>query len=123
MPYTALVLEAESHEVLLSWVRQNHEVPEHFLVKGHHCTVDLKPIAKSMGAEFNGQKHELRVIRFGRLDGIMAVEVETVVPSKNERKHITVCHAPEVKPRASNDIVEWTDIPPFVLHGVVKEVE
>jgi hypothetical protein len=122
MPYTACVLETESHTTLMAWVRQNHEVPETFMIKGHHCTVDLKPIAKSMAADMSGQRHELRVIRFGRLDGIMAVEVETVVPTKNERKHITLCHAPDVKPKASNDITEWTDIEPFVVYGVVQEV-
>jgi hypothetical protein len=90
----------------------------------HHCTVDLKPIAKSMGQSLDGQRHEMKVIRVGRLDGIMAVEVETVVPSKNDRKHITLCcdKVNGWKPKQSNDITEWTDIEPFIVYGVVQEV-
>jgi hypothetical protein len=123
MPYTACVLEQNSRTTLVEWMHSNHEVPEHFEILAHHSTVDLKPIAKSMGCDLNGQRHEMRVVRFGRLDGIMAVEVETVVPSKNDRKHITLCcdKVNGWKPMRSNDIVEWTDIEPFVLYGVVQE--
>jgi hypothetical protein len=120
--YTACVLEAESHSILIGWM-QSYDVPENFLTKGHHVTVDMKPAAKSMAASMMGQRHELKVIRFGRLDGIMAVEVDTVVPSKNERKHITLCHSPEVKPMMSNSITEWVDVEPFILYGVVQEVQ
>jgi hypothetical protein len=122
MPYTACVLEQNSRATLVEWMRSNHEVPEHFEILCHHVTVDLKPISKSMGQSLDGQRHEMKVVRFGRLDGIMAVEVETLVPSKNERKHITLCHAPDVKPMMSNSITEWTEIEPFTLYGIVKEV-
>lgn len=123
MAYTACVLETESHSTLIGWMQQNHTVPDHFTTKGHHVTVDMKSAAKSMAASLVGQRHELKVIRFGRLDGIMAVEVETIVPSKNERKHITLCHAPDVKPMMSNSITEWVDVEPFILYGIVQEVQ
>jgi len=122
MPYTACVLEQNSRATLVEWMRSNHEVPEHFEILCHHVTVDLKPISKSMGQSLDGQRHEMKVVRFGRLDGIMAVEVETLVPSKNERKHITLCHAPDAWPMMSNSITEWTEIEPFTLYGIVKEV-
>jgi len=124
MPYTACVLDESSRTTLVEWMHSTQQPAEHFEVLCHHVTIDLKPIAKSMGAEFNGQRHEMRVVRFGRLDGIMAVEVETVVPSKNDRKHITLCcdKVNGWKPKQSNDIVEWTDIEPFILYGVVQEV-
>lgn len=123
MPYTACVLDESSRTTLVEWMHSTQQPAEHFEVLCHHVTIDLKPIAKSMGAEFNGQRHEMRVVRFGRLDGIMAVEVETLVPSKNARKHITLCcdRVNGWKPMRSNDIVEWTDIEPFVLYGVVQE--
>jgi hypothetical protein len=125
MPYTACVLEESSRTTLVEWMHSTQQPPQHFEVLAHHCTVDLKPIAKSMGAEFNGQRHEMKVIRVGRLDGIMAVEVETLVPSKNTRKHITLCcdRVNGWKPMKSNEITEWTDIEPFTLFGVVKECE
>jgi hypothetical protein len=125
MPYTACVLEDSSRTTLVEWMYSTHLPAEHFEVLCHHCTVDLKPIVKSMGKDFDGQRHEMKVIRFGRLDGIMAVEVETTVPSKNKRKHITLCcdRMNGWKPMRSNDIADWVDIEPFVLYGVVKEVE
>ena len=122
MAYTALVLEEESRKILVKWLDSNHGKPEDWMLKVHHCTIDLKPINKSMAADLDGQRHEMRVVRFGRLDGIMAVEVETIVPSKNKRKHITLCHAKDVKPMMSNSIEEWHTIEPFVVFGVVKEV-
>ena len=124
MPYTACVLEETSRTTLVEWMHSTQKPAEHFEVLCHHCTVDLKPIAKSMGQSLDGQRHEMKVIRVGRLDGIMAVEVETVVPSKNDRKHITLCcdKVNGWKPKQSNDITEWTDIEPFIVYGVVQEV-
>jgi hypothetical protein len=124
MPYTACVLEQNSRATLVEWMRSNHEVPEHFEILCHHVTVDLKPISKSIGQSLDGQRHEMKVVRFGRLDGIMAVELETLVPSKNSRKHVTLCcdKANGWKPMRSNDITEWTEIEPFTLYGIVKEV-
>jgi len=124
MPYTACVLEETSRITLVEWMHSTQQPAEHFEVLCHHCTVDLKPIAKSMGQSLDGQRHEMKVIRVGRLDGIMAVEVETVVPSKNDRKHITLCcdKVNGWKPKQSNDITEWTDIEPFIVYGVVQEV-
>lgn len=122
MPYTAVVLSEESRSAVVQWVVDNHGIPEGWVVKGHHCTIDLKPAAKSMGAAFVGQTVELKAVRFGVASGILAIEVETVVPSKNERKHVTICHHPEVKPKASNEIEVWNEIESFVLVGVVEEV-
>jgi|688.fasta_scaffold465107_2 hypothetical protein len=124
MPYTACVLEEGSRTTLVEWMHSNHEVPTTFEILAHHCTVDLKPIAKSMGCDLDGQRHELRVVRFGRLEGILAVEVETLVPSKNPRKHITLAcdKINGWKPMRSNDIAEWLEVEPFTLYGIVKEV-
>lgn len=124
MPYTACVLEDISRGILAEFMLRTQQPADHFEVLCHHMTVDMKPIAKSMGAELDGQRHELRVVRFGRLEGVMAVEVETLVPSKNARKHVTLCvdKANGWKPMRSNEITEWTDIEPFTIYGVVKEV-
>jgi hypothetical protein len=111
---------------LMCWLGESHGgVPEGWAVRGHHCTVDMKPATKSIGSAFVGQTVELKVVRLGRLEGIMAVEVETVVPSKNSRKHVTLCYneAGGWKPKQSNDIEMWMDVEPFVLAGVVQEVQ
>jgi hypothetical protein len=55
----------------------------------------------------------------------MAVEVDTAVPSKNARKHITLAcdKANGWKPMRSNDITEWLEVEPFSLYGIVQEVQ
>lgn len=123
--YTACVLEENSRTTLVEWMHSTQQPPEQFEIVCEHVTIDLKPIAKSMGKDFAGQRHELRVVRFGKLDGIMAVEVETEVPSKNTRKHITLCYDKQGgwKPMRSNDIVDWIDVEPFTLYGVVQQVD
>jgi len=123
MAYTACVLEKDSVSILVAWMHANLEVPKHFEVICHHMTVDLLPICNSMAQDLNGQRHELKVVRVGRLDGVMAVEVDTDVPSRNVRKHITMCldRANGWKPMRSNDITEWKEISPFSLWGVVGQ--
>ena len=119
--YTACVLEESSRNELLG----RFMLPANFDILAHHMTVDMKPVSKSMAAEMHRQRCEMKVIRFGRLDGIIAVEVETVVPSKNARKHITLCvdRANGWKPVQSNDIIDWIDVvETFPIFGIVKEV-
>jgi hypothetical protein len=129
MPYTAVVLTEESRETLLDRFTRK-DIPEGWDIKAHHMTIDLKPVAKSMAAEMCGQTIEIEVVSLGVLMtdfektvGIMALGVECSAPSKNDVKHITVAHHPEVKPKMSNEITTWTPISPtFTITGVVQEV-
>jgi len=124
MPYTAVLLNEESRNRLLE--SATVIAKEGMEIKCHHMTVDLKPISKSMAAHMAGRQVELKVVRFGMLtiDGkaIMAAEVECEVPSKNTRKHVTIAHHPEIKPKMSNEIQEWVEVTPFTLYGTVQEV-
>ena len=122
MAYTACVLDKDSADALVAWLHENFEVGG-FEVICHHMPVQMGPIADSMVAHREGHRHELRVVRAGRLDGVIAVEVDTVVPSKNARKHITLAvdRLNGWKPVQSNNIAEWKDIDPFTLWGVVQE--
>ena len=132
MAYTAVVLTEESRVALLAKVQANmhNGLPGEWVIKAHHMTVDMKPAAKSMAADFVGQTVELAVVKLGigitvPGEGIIAVEVKCCVPSKNAIKHVTICHHANVKPVKSNDITNWTDMPegePLVLTGVVQEV-
>jgi hypothetical protein len=132
MAYTAVVLTEESRAALLAKVEANmhNGLPAEWVIKAHHMTVEMKPIAKSMAADFVGQTVELEVLKLGvgvtvPNEGIIAVEVKCVVPSKNQIKHVTVCHHANVKPVMSNSITNWTEMlegDPLVLTGVVQEV-
>jgi len=134
MAYTAVVLTPESRDLLLARFRGNLQfngLPEGWVVKAHHMTVDMKPAAKSMAADMIGQTVTLEVVRIGidfsgPSEGILAVEVKCCVPSKNAIKHVTVAHHPNVKPVKSNDITDWTPVlesdEPAILTGVVQEV-
>lgn len=132
MAYTAVVLTEESRAALLSKVQANmhNGLPAEWVIKAHHMTCDMKPAAKSIAADFIGQTVTLEVVKLGigvtvPNEGIIAVEVKCVVPSKNQIKHVTVCHHSNVKPVMSNSITNWTEMReggPLVLTGVVQEV-
>jgi hypothetical protein len=120
--YTAVALDATSQERLLGAVT----IPEGWKTYGEHMTIELKPLAKSMAAELDGQTKSLTVVALGISEAAIAVEVTTDAPSKNTRKHITVAVAPGCKPRQSNDILNWDrthDIVGMPLEGVVREME
>lgn len=131
MAYTAVVLTEESRQRLItSFAALLTDLPEGWLIKCHHMTVDMKPADKSMAVDFIGQEVDLEITRFGQMHvapgaGIFAVEVKCVVPSKNQIKHITMAHHNSVKPVKSNDITDWqdsVDTEPVILRGVVQEV-
>ena len=118
--YTAVVLTAESRDELLAQHLRN---PTGWHVKGHHMTVSMGPAASSPAAHLVGQTVELTVLRHGVLEGeVQAVEVACSVPSKNAIKHVTLSHSPTTKPVMANSIIDWVDVRPQTLYGVVQEV-
>lgn len=130
--YTAVVLDDASKTDIL----QRHVFcvgsSREWRVHCHHMTCDLNPAAKSIAADFVGQRVALEVVAFGyipELPGggaegclLAALEVKCVVPSKNATKHITLYHHKSMKPRQSNDIVDWVPVEPYTVYGVVQEV-
>lgn len=68
-----------------------------------------------------GNEVSLTVVAAGQLPGkVLAVKVETDVPSVNATKHITVLVAKGAKARESNDITEWNEVEPFELKGHIE---
>lgn len=121
MPYTAVVLDELSQKKLRNWFKFN--IPPDHVWKGHHMTCDMEPASHSVAKEFVGKYVNLCAHRIGYGDGIYAVEVVCEVPSVNNRKHITICHRSDVKPKEANNITEWQEISPFMLYGDVKQVD
>lgn len=54
----------------------------------------------------------------------MAAGVSTNVPSKNDRKHVTIAvnRAVGAKPFHGNKLTEWVPMPGVPLSGIVTEV-
>ena len=123
MPYTACVLDEISRDTLLRQLHSKYPTAGSVEILAHHSTGDTKPAAKSIAGHMIGQRCEIKVVRFGKSETVGAVEIECEMPSKNARKHITlwVDRLNGGKPVQSNDIVEWTDIEPFIIYGTVQE--
>jgi hypothetical protein len=70
-----------------------------------------------------GEEVELKVVGLGKDENVMALLVESPIPTKNASPHITLATAPGAKPKQSNDIKKWD---PFVkttsIVGIVSEV-
>jgi hypothetical protein len=122
--YTALFLDDASRTAVLEFLSTQLEIPEDYLVnEKFHMTIDTKPIAMTAAAALNGQTGHATIKSIGVGEGIMAVEVDTDIPSKNERKHITVARRKDVKPFKSNEIADWRPVStPIILSGLIEEV-
>lgn len=121
MSYTALVLDEESHAKLVS----QFVVPSDWQKICHHMTINLGDAEAGPAAHLVGQEFEVTATTFGQDDRVVAVGVETSVPSSNKIKHITV--AVNVngggKAKHSNELTNWTALAqPLVLRGVIQVV-
>ena len=123
MTYTALVLDAESKAKLLAAFHQ--VVPLEWDRVCHHMTINLGNAEAGPAAHLVGQEFEVKVVTMAQDKRVFAVGVESEVPSKNARKHITVAVnvAGGGKAKHSNDLTEWVPlIEPLTLRGVVTVV-
>lgn len=118
--YTAVVLRDAERAKLLS----AYPAPEGFEPIAHHMTINMGPASNGPAANMLGQEAVLKIISVASDDKVMAVEVETNVPSINKRKHITigVNRAAGGKPVQSNNLANWRSVPPLQIHGIVAEV-
>lgn len=124
MTYTALVLDGASKAKLLAYFHP--VVPLEWDRVCHHMTINLGDAEAGPAAHLIGQEAELKVMTMAEDDRVFAVGVESEVPSKNAKKHITV--AVNIrgggKAKHSNDLTEWVPlIEPFILRGVVTVVD
>lgn len=70
-----------------------------------------------------GQMIQLNVISYAYNDKVMAVGVETAVPSSNSVKHITLAvnRPAGGKPAQSNQLTNWAPTTPFQIQGQIQE--
>lgn len=120
MSYTAVVLDEKSHGLLL----KHFAFPDGWEPIAHHMTTNLGSAAKGPAADLLGQEAELTVVAVAKDNKVMAVQVETKVPSINAIKHVTIAvnRAGGGKPFDSNKLTDWSPVEPFKIKGVVAEV-
>jgi hypothetical protein len=122
-----VVLDNDSHRELADFA------PEGWRVYAHHMTV-VPPTQQGSGPRWEysgyrmGDEIGLRAVAIARNDRVIAVAVETDIPTKASIPHVTIATNPETggKPKDSNDFNENDFEPldePIELFGTLEEVQ
>lgn len=124
--FWSVTLDGESKGKLINAMRA--EMPEGWKIFAHHMTIAFGKPKSQATADYVkdsiGDTVELMAVAVGKSGEAMAVLVETVAPSDNRRKHITVAVPQGGKPFNSNRIAghEWKSLDiPITLYGKVSE--
>ena len=120
--YTGLVLDSDSASKLIEAVRSL--ILPNWEVICHHMTINLGDAKRGDAAALLGTNQSLTAVAIASNDLVIAVKVETDVPSDNATKHITIAvnRKDGGKPFMSNKLCDWATIPPIKLSGSVQEV-
>ena len=118
--YTAVVLNPADKVKLL----QTLSIPEGWEKIAHHMTISMGAAAGGPAVALIGKEFPMTVVSLAQDDRVMAVGVETVVPSTNPIKHITIAVNRQAggKPFHSNELKNWQPVQHFVINGFVAEV-
>lgn len=121
--YTAVVLDELSKSNLIG--KLEGLIPDGWEIVCHHMTINLGRATDGPAVEFLGKPASLIATKVAQDDKVIAVAVQTDVPSKNNIKHITVAvnRLGGGKPKDSNSLQNWIAITPINLNGVVAELE
>ena len=118
--YTAVILDEKSKADLLSRI----PFPKNWTLFAHHFTINLGAAATGPAVALLGREAKMTVVSVASDDRVLAVKIETDVPSTNNTKHITVAvnKIAGGKPSQSNNLTNWEPIPAFVVTGMIAEV-
>ena len=118
--FTAIVLNAAGRNALVSAAHQRGlNLPTPRTLHAHHCTLNL---GRAKDINKLGSIRRLTVTGYGYTSGrVLAFRVAGAGDSKNAVPHVTVFTFGDAKPRESNEIKVWHDIPPFEIFGEVRE--
>ena len=118
--YSGVVLDKGSRAKLLKQFAQY--IPKGWKPLAHHMTTAF---GKALPEGLAGLDGELRVTHIGwdKELGVVAVQVESDIPSENNIPHITLAVSPTGKPKDSNRITNWKPVArPLVLQGKAQDV-
>lgn len=99
-------------------------IPQGWTHSANHMTMNIGR-AKDASIPFLGQEATLNVVAVAQDENVMAVKVETDLPTSSSFPHITIAlnSQAEAKPSMSNDLTNWSPIKPFSITGSVQEVK
>jgi len=120
--YSAVVLDKKSRSKLLAQLANN--IPQGWEKIAHHMTINMGEL-KPEYEKYLGMTVPLHVRTVGFSDLVMAIGVETSVPTTNKIPHITIAvnRKDGGKPFMSNKITNWKKIGFGIeLQGKVEEV-
>ena len=120
--YCGVVIDDKSRNELLSYFAKH--IPEGWEKKAEHMTIDpFKPLTDA--SKLN-QPQQLTVTHIGSSDKAVAVKVSGYNGTTNNAfPHITLAvnRAGGGKPKDSNDIKNWTQLPqPLTISGTIKNI-
>ena len=121
--YTAVVLDNESHNNLVSYFKQH--IPDNWKIFAHHMTIHFGGKSPEKYHDDIGKIQALNVTHFGMSNMAIAVRVEGY-PSENKIPHITLAVNVDRggKPFMSNKITDWKKISlGLTLRGEVTEIK
>jgi hypothetical protein len=118
--YTGIVLHSADQQRLISHVETM--IPENWKIEAHHMTCNMRGAEEGPATDWLGKEVELIAKTISKDNKVVAVGVDTEVPSVNRIKHITIAISPEGRPADSRDLTNWEPITTLKIRGVVKEV-
>jgi len=119
MPYVAIVLSQESHELCAQHARRLGLLPRPHRLLCHHVTLTMGD--NKDGRFAIGEERHLTATHYGTINGrVAAFCVSGAHDSNNVVPHVTIATFNGAKPRESNDVRHWQALPePFVIVGTV----
>ena len=124
--YSGIILDEESHNKLINLTN----IPYGWNIYAHHMTISIGELP-TIYRDYRGEEIELTVTHISKTDIIIAVKVEGFFTinrndkreiSKERNQHITIAIKPPNSPKISNEIIDWKEIKPFKIKGIIKEV-
>jgi hypothetical protein len=123
--YSALVLDNESHNILINSPEINRYLTDEFQIIAHHMTIKMGSL---MGTEYQNRIGETETIYASHVGintkgNVVAVKVNGTSYNKTPHVTIGVNRNAGGKPVMSNEIVDWVPLSrPIKLMGIVEEI-
>jgi hypothetical protein len=117
--YTACFLNENDQELIISSFKD--KFPNSWDIKCHHMTLNL---GSCKDLVYLGNKYDLKVIAFSICEelGVAALKVESILPSDNDTKHITLAVSASGSAMNSNKLDNWTTVDnQIIVSGIVGE--
>jgi tRNA nucleotidyltransferase/poly(A) polymerase len=118
--FSAIVLDDESHNRLITLLHEFFEDLEGWTKFAHHMTVNLGPLPMKLTG-LRGQDFNITVTHIGHDKDVVAVKIDTSFDVR-QTPHITLATSPKGRPEMSSRINNWVPVTPFIVKGILEEI-